>query len=449
MNELIHTVRKFIETKRLLTPSKPIITGFSGGADSVALLFILNRLNYKCIAAHCNFHLRGEESDRDEAFCKQFAENHGITFESVAFDTKEYASANHISVEMAARELRYNWFETVRQKFDAQAIAVAHHRDDSAETLLLNLIRGAGIRGLCGIRHRNGLIVRPLLCTDKDEILKFVKNQGLDYITDNSNNSDEYTRNFVRLRVIPLMEQVNPSVKATLARTTEHLADAESIYINVIEKAKRALLQKINNEEFTLDIDALLGYDTAETVLFEVLRDFGFTRQVTEEIMRSLHGESGKIFYAPETEMQVVKDRNRLIISKITINNSTEEYLIEDIENLPAAMPLKISFRKQLIDSDFEIDRSQQTATFDYDRIKFPLKLRKWRSGDRFVPFGMKNFRKLSDFFTDNKYSLFDKAKVWLLCSGEDILWIVGARADNRFRLTEKSKNALTVKIFL
>ena len=215
---MIHTIRLYIEKYRLLSEDRPVLVGLSGGADSVALLGVLVRLGYPCIALHCNFHLRGEESDRDEAFACEFAESLEVPFHKIDFDTISYAGDRHLSIEMAARELRYAWFEEMRERLGGQATAVAHHRDDNVETVLMNLIRGTGIRGMSGIRPRNGFIVRPLLCVSREDILAWLADQGYAYMVDSTNLSDAYTRNFIRLNVLPLLEEINPSARNTIAR---------------------------------------------------------------------------------------------------------------------------------------------------------------------------------------------------------------------------------------
>lgn len=212
---MIHTIRLYIEKYRLLSEDRPVLVGLSGGADSVALLGVLVRLGYPCIALHCNFHLRGEESDRDEAFACEFAESLEVPFHKIDFDTISYAGERHLSIEMAARELRYAWFEEMRERLGGQATAVAHHRDDNVETVLMNLIRGTGIRGMSGIRPRNGFIVRPLLCVSREDILAWLADQGYAYMVDSTNLSDAYTRNFIRLNVLPLLEEINPSARNT------------------------------------------------------------------------------------------------------------------------------------------------------------------------------------------------------------------------------------------
>ena len=437
---MIHKVQTYIETNHLLNYDKPVIVGFSGGGDSVSLLFILNRLGYNCIAAHCNFHLRGNESDSDEEFCRKFTEEHQIIFEKVDFDTKSHAAEQHISIEMAARELRYDWFETIRKKYDAQAIAVAHHRDDSNETMLLNLMRGTGIRGLCGIRKKNGFIIRPLLCTGKNDLVQFLKENDLLFTTDSSNLSDDYTRNFIRLRLLPLMIEINPSIGSALARTAEHLSDTENIYLHTIEEAKKTLLQKTDDNEFRILINDIIKQPAPKTILYELILPFGFTREISDDIFLSLKNESGKIFNAPYSFFKLLKDRDYLIIYK-----KQEKHSIENKNTGSKEIKAVLAFRKVEIDESFVIDKSPYIATFDNDKIKYPLELRKWKQGDWFIPFGMSGRKKLSDFFSDNKFSILEKEKTWLLCCGDDIIWIIGWRTDNRYRIDNNSKNALIV----
>ena len=441
---MIRKIKSYIEANHLLIFDKPVIVGFSGGGDSVSLLYMLNRLGYKCIAAHCNFHLRGNESDRDEEFCRKFAEEYNIPFEKVDFDAKSHAAEQHISIEMAARELRYNWFDFLREKYDAQAIAVAHHRDDSNETMLLNLMRGTGIRGLCGIRKKNGFIVRPLLCTGRNDLEQFLKENNLHFNTDSSNLSDEYTRNFIRLRLLPLMKEINPSVGLALARTADHLSDTENIYKQTIEQAKNTFLLKTDNDEFRILIDDIIEHSAPKTILYELIHPFGFTREISDDIFLSLFSEAGKIFEAPRSSFKLLKDRDYLIIfkkqEKLQEINS-EKKNNTDIDKFKAVL----AFREVEIDESFEIDKSPYTATFDNDKIKFPLKLRKWQHGDWFIPFGMNGRKKLSDFFSDNKFSILEKEKTWLLCCGEDIIWIIGWRTDNRYRIDNNSKHALVI----
>jgi tRNA(Ile)-lysidine synthase len=442
---LIRKIQTFIETNRLLTFEKPVITGFSGGSDSVSLLYILNRLGYHCIAAHCNFHLREAESDRDEVFCRKFTENYHITFKKNDFDTRSYAKQKHVSNEMAARELRYQWFETMRKEYDAQATVVAHHRDDSIETMLLNMMRGTGIRGLSGIRPKNGFIVRPLLCVSRKEIKQFLKEQKLPSVIDSSNLSEQYTRNFIRLRLLPLMEEINPSVRNALARTAENLADAEEIYIRTIEKYNVLITVDTDKQCVYIPIENLMQQPAPKTILYELLKTYGFSRLVSGEIFRALRNAPGKIFEAtPESTYKLLKDRDKLIIFKPD-TKIWEEYKLN--ENLTdwRNLPLTLSVDKVPVDNSFEIDKSPSTGIFDYDKLHFPLTLRRWKSGDWFIPFGMKGRQKLSDYFSDHKFNLLEKEKTWVLCSKNDVFWIIGHRTDNRFRINEKTKTAFII----
>lgn len=437
---MINYIRTYIEKYQLLTEGKPILVGLSGGADSVALCGLLVRLGYSCIAAHCNFHLRGDESLRDEQFACDFAASLSLPFCKTDFDTNVYAAERQISTEMAARELRYEWFEKMRGEWGAQAIAVAHHRDDSVETLLLNLVRGTGIRGLGGIRPKNGYIVRPLLGISRKDILEWLSEQNYSYVTDSTNLSDAYTRNFIRLRVLPLLEEINPSVRQAIARTTEHLSAAELLYLRVVEEARCRVMET----EGQLAISTLMRYPAPETILYELLKPYGFGRQVVDDVYASLQGESGKIFFS--STHRLIKDRDYLLLSPI-LSEERRMYILDSDEG-DWQVPIELSCRKLVITKEFEIRKDKCVAYFDYDKLNFPLKLRKWEDGDWFVPFGMNGRKKLSDYFSDHKFDRLQKEQIWLLCSGDNILWLIGERADNRFRIDNKTKRILVVNFF-
>ena len=414
-------VAQYINRKQLLQPTDKVLVALSGGADSVALLRLLQASGYDCEAAHCNFHLRGAESDRDEAFVRQLCVKQQVPLHTVHFDTARTAEERHISIEMAARELRYGWFEEIRQKINADAIAVAHHQDDSVETLLLNLIRGTGINGLRGIRPKNGHIVRPLLCLERKEIISYLNRIGQDYVTDSTNLQDEYTRNKIRLNLLPMMQEINPSVKESILKTAEHLDDAASIYNIGIEEAKL----RVKTSE-GISINALKQEAASETVLFEILHPLGFNAAQVRDICRTLDGQPGKVFATPG--WRVIKDRGSL--------------LIEPVQE--AVKPL-LEIKEHPYTPDFMIPRDKATACFDADKLQHPLSLRLCRQGDSFVPFGMKGRKKVSDYLTDRKFSLLRKERQWVLCCGDDIIWLVGERADNRFRIDEKTRKVLVV----
>ena len=436
---MLYQVRAYIDKHRLLSASDKVLVGLSGGADSVALLSVLVKLGYTCIALHCNFHLRGEESVRDEKFAQAFADKLHAPFYKIDFKTEQFAHENHLSIEMAARELRYAWFEDMRIRLQAQAIAVAHHRDDSIETLLMNLVRGSGIRGLVGIRPRNQYVIRPLLGVSRKEILAWLEEQQYTYVTDSTNLSDAYTRNFIRLRVLPLLEEINPSVRQTLSRTADHLSAAETIYLSVLERARQELWVKDK-----LSIEKLMQYPSPETILYELLQPFGFSRQVASDVFRSLEGESGKVFYSDS--YRLVKDREYLLLSKREqISSITYTYPLE------AGLwqePFSFSFEMIQKDADFTFQVSKDIAYFDADKLDSVLQLRRWQQGDWFIPFGMKGRKKVSDYFSDHKFTLEQKENAWLLCSGQSVIWLVGERSDNRFRVSADTKRILIVKKF-
>ena len=432
-------VERFIQRHGLLTGKRLVLVGLSGGADSVALLGVLVRLGYPCRALHCNFHLRGDESDRDEVFARQFADSLGVPFLKVDFDTRGYAAIHQESIEMAARSLRYRWFEEQRQAFNAEAIAVAHHRDDSVETLLMNLLRGSGIRGLGGIRPRNGQVVRPLLAVSRAEIEEWLQTQGWDYVTDSSNLSDAYTRNFIRLRVLPLLEQLNPAARETIARSAAHLSAAEQLYAYTVEEARKAVFVTANS----LSIEALMRYPSPETLLYEWLRPLGFSRIVVGELFESLTGLSGKQFYS--ATHQVLKDRDRLYIAPLQEPSAWQPIEIP-VATGELTQPLHLSFQLMERTSDFQLERASDTAYFDAEKLPGRLTLRLPQTGDWFVPFGMRGRKKLSDFFADQKMNRWEKLRQPLLCAGESIVWVVGRRADDRFRVGEETKMIFSVK---
>ncbi len=416
-----------------------VLVGLSGGADSVALLAILVRLGYRCEAMHCNFHLRGGESDRDEAFAASFAAQLGVPFRRKAFDTRQYAADNHLSIEMAARELRYGWFEQRYSELPAQGIAVAHHRDDSVETMLMNMVRGTGIRGMCGIRPQNGHVVRPLLCVGRDEIVAWLDSQQLSYVTDSTNLQDIYTRNFIRLRVLSLLEELNPSVRTALARTSEHLSAVETIYLHSIQEARREVMAKPGR----LCIPGLMRQQEPAALLYELLVPFGVNRSMAHDIFLSLPKESGKEFFTPTHRL--IKDRDEILITTRKTNDRNC-YPI-DLPLKSCLEPIRMDFSIQSIDNTFRMDADKNIAYFDYGMIVFPMYIRRWQEGDWFVPFGMKGRKKLSDYFSNRKYSLLDKEETWLLCSGDDVIWLIGERMDDRFRVKKNTKDVLVVKI--
>jgi len=435
-------VQNYIQKHELLTPKGLVIVGVSGGADSVALLHLLHSLGYDCVIAHCNFHLRMEESDRDEAFVLNLSKRLRVPYYHIDFDTTKYAETHHISIEMAARDLRYAWFYELLEKQQAQAIAVAHHADDSIETLLMNLVRGTGLRGLTGISCRNGKVVRPLLCCTREEIENYLILHDLEHIEDSTNATLDYQRNKFRNVVLPLLEEINPSVRQTLYDSLDRFEGNLAIYNQAIEKIQNDVEHK-EADTIKLDIELLKKQVHLPTVMYELLHPYGFGSSTIQQITEQLDGESGKQFYS--NTHRLLKDRKYLIISE-TAPVSDDIYWISETDT-EIINPLRLKLSKIQILPDFQVSKEKDCVHVDAAKLKFPLQLRRWTEGDSFFPFGMKQRKKISDFFIDNKLSRFEKEQSWLLISGEDIVWIVGQRVDNRFRVSEKTKEVIELII--
>lgn len=437
--ELINQIRRYISNNNLLTPNAKVIVGVSGGSDSIVLLHMLHNLGYECIVAHCNFHLRGEESYRDEYFVEKFAKKLNLKHLITHFDTKKYVEDAGMSVEMAARELRYAWFEKIRKENKAEAIAVAHHQDDSVETVLLNLIRGTGIRGLSGMLSKNGKVVRPLLAIYHADVLEYLKANDLECVEDSTNAEDIFIRNKIRLKILPLMETINPSVKQAISRSSNNLYKAEKIYLKYIDEATKRVFS--NNK---VSIKKLLKEDEAQTILYEILTPYGFTPSTIDDVFESLDGQSGKVFFS--NFHRIVKDRDTLIIEETPLLPNNKLFLITETDTR-IQDPIKLNISSFFKTSDFAIEKAKHVLCVDKDEIAFPLIIRRWAHGDWFKPLGMKGTKKLSDYFTDRKFSLIDKENVWLLCSGDNIIWVIGERVDERFKVTKHTTEILKIEI--
>lgn len=437
---IISKVTQYIAKEKLLQPTDKVLVALSGGADSVALLIVLIRLGYACEALHCNFHLRGRESDRDEEFVRELCLQRGVALHVKHFETTRYAKEKHISIEMAARELRYDWFEAMRMQRKASVIAVAHHRDDSVETVLLNLIRGTSINGLCGIHAKNNHVVRPLLCVGREEIQAYLEAINQAYVTDSTNLQDEYTRNKIRLNLLPLMEEINPSVKEGIARMSTHLADVANIYNRAVENSSLRI-----KDGKGIYIEALLAEAAPKTLLFETLSPLGFNSKQVDDVYDSLGGQPGKVFLSKD--WRVIKDRTHLLIHKRSVEKEEEGRSVISQTGL-----YLLGENRQLIvellpyDNDFSIPTDKSIACVDFGKVSFPLTVRRWRKGDSFVPFGMKGKKKVSDYLTDRKYSIQEKEEAYVVCLDDEIVWLVGERIDNRYRIGKGTENVLVIR---
>ena len=435
-------VADFIAKHQLLSHDALHVVALSGGADSVALLLILKQLGYRIEAAHCNFHLRGEESLRDEDFVKSLCQTHDIPLHLIHFDTKEYATLHQVSIEMAARDLRYGYFHQLCQDIGASTICVAHHRDDAVETLLMNLIRGAGIHGLTGIRPKNGQIVRPLLCLSRQEIEDYLHRIHQDYVVDSTNLVDDVVRNKIRLRILPLLCEINPNVAENIDKTAHYLQQAEKIFNNTLSLQINSLIEREEGSESQkVAIPSLQQLPSPEAFLHEWLTPFGFNSCQTEQIFAHLNGESGREFSTASHTLLI--DRNQLILEPL--QTPMKAMKIPETGHYRYTDNIRFLFE---ISNAISISNSVFCATLDIADIQFPLTIRPVQTGDKFCPLGMKGHRLISDFLTDQKLSLLEKRRQLVVTDAHgEILWLVGLRIDHRYRVTNTTSSILRITV--
>ena len=435
-------VNAFITTNKLLSHDTKHLVALSGGADSVALLRVLLSLGYDIEAMHCNFHLRGDESDRDELFCKELCSALNVPLHIAHFDTKTYAALHHVSIEMAARELRYGYFEQLRRDLDAASICVAHHKDDSAETLLMNIARGTGIMGLTAIRPQNGHIIRPLLCVTRAEIEAYLARLHQPYVTDSTNLVDDVTRNKVRLDIMPLLKDINPSVIEAMSSTAQHVQEALPLLNEALAAYRRQVICPIS-DNLSIDISKLLQCPSPRYLLFDLLSDEGFTPAIITQIANHLDSQTGTSWTCGDK--RCIIDRGNLLITAQPTAFADMPLPIEG--NYVLADGTRLVITREAVTQDFHIDRSPDVAILDAATVTFPLCLRRVRQGDRFVPFGMRGSRLVSDFLTDRKLSLVQKEQqLCLTDSTGDIVWLVGQRINNKNSVTPDTINVLRVR---
>ncbi len=430
-----------IDAKKLIRAGQKILLAVSGGIDSMVLMHLFENSGYDYGVVHCNFQLRGEESDGDEKFVREQVQMHGIPSFFKTFDTQEYARLNGISIEMAARELRYNYFEEIRLEHAYDLIATAHHQDDLIETFFLNLSRKTGIKGLTGIKDKSGHLIRPMLFAGRQEIEAYAAKHYIEYREDSSNNEVVFQRNYLRHKILPLFSELNPAFKKNLLASIDNLRDAENVYISVLKKDKETVVVE-NDGVIQIDIEKLRTTQFPQLLLLEVLSPLNFNSSVVDEVFHSLEAESGKQFFSKTHRL--VKDRDQLFISELKESEEKIYYIEED--DVELFEPFDILVQKA--DSvNFDIIKRSNVACIDYDMIQFPLLIRKWKQGDYFQPLGMTGIKKVSDFLIDRKVPLHEKENVWLLCSGKKIVWIMGLRLDERFKVASDTKKVLVLKI--
>lgn len=430
---------EYIKEKQLFEPRQKILLAVSGGIDSMVLLHLFEKSEFDYGVVHCNFKLRESDSDNDEVFVRQQVHMHGVPFFNTRFDTEDYARVNGISIEMAARELRYNYFEKIRAENHFDFIATAHHQDDLLETFFLNLSRKTGIRGLTGIKEKSGRIIRPLLFASRKDIENFARTNFIGFREDRTNSEVIYQRNFIRHRILPLFQSLNPAFSNNLSETISNLRITEEVYSFFIQKEKEKVLSS-GKPDVSVNVKNLLHFPFSEVLLFEILSEFNFNPKVISQVFQSLENHSGKQFFSKTHRL--VKDREQLFITTLPESKNQIFYLDEDDVELFAPFSLTI---EKISSENFKLIKSSDVACLDKNELEFPLLIRKWQQGDYFQPLGMSGFKKISDFLIDEKVPVHQKENTWLLCSGQKVVWVMGHRIDNRFKITAQTGQIIKI----
>lgn len=444
--------QNYIESQHLINKGDRILVALSGGVDSMVLAELLRRCGYDITFAHCNFHLRGKESDDDEQFVREYADKVGVKLFVRQFDTLEYVETQKVSVEMAARELRYAWFNELiaanqnvissaakrsREILQFDKLALAHHADDQIETFFINLMRGSGIKGLKAMRPRNGLYIRPLLWASREEIKSFAIENGIQWREDSTNNDTVYLRNKIRHDLMPVFDSIKSEAREKILESVNHLASENQLYRELL-KEKLSQIETVDGVLHRIDKHQFACKDAAfhvPTLLFEWIRQFGFSFSQCESILASLDSEPGKEFYSVNYQLVIEKDTIDIFPIELTDNLLTPDLSY-------SKQPVRTTHALSLLITD-----NPNIAQFDFDKLKFPLRVRHWWHGDRFHPLGLKGTKLVSDFFNDNGFTTFQKRNTQIITDADgEIVWIVGHRIDDRFKITEKTKTIYEIK---
>ena len=475
---LLQRFKEFIAQQHLFHQRDKLILAVSGGVDSVVLCELCKQAGYNFIIAHCNFQLRGKESERDKEFVKALGEKYKVEVLVKDFDTEKYAQENKKGIQEAARDLRYEWFAEIvnrdpdshresvvsrqtsnvkRQKESSfhvsrltSHVLTAHHADDNIETVMMNFFRGTGLHGLAGIPLIHQYIRRPLLPFWKEELIRFAKENKLEFVEDSSNQSIKYTRNFFRNEIIPLISKVYPEVKTNLQDNINRFGEIQKLYKISVDEIKRKLC-KVTNDEIHIAVKQLISYQN-RALIFEIISEHGFTERQVDEVIKLAEAESGKFVQSPTSSHRIIKFRNWFIISKDQSADAEMVVIAEDAKTVRCStFNVQFStiqaFRTESFRTNLKLQTSNLTACVDADEVTFPLILRRWKQGDYFYPLGMKKKKKLARFFIDQKLSKTEKEKTWVIEMNKKILWVVGMRIDDRFKITEKTKKILKMNL--
>ena len=455
---MLNKIKRFIASEHLLRVDALYLVALSGGADSVALLLCLKELGYCVEAVHCNFHLRGEESLRDEQFCEKLCQREDIPLHKAHFDTQAYADLHKVSIEMAARELRYRFFFQLKEALGADGVCVGHHKEDSVETILINLVRGTGLNGLMGIRPRNNDVIRPLLCVTRQEIEDYLHRHAVSFVTDSTNLIDDVVRNKIRLNVLPQLSEINPSVTDAILTTANHLSEVDAIVqeslksalgkaVSFINPVTQVSLNSLSNEPFQLDLSVVRAFPSPSYFLFYILKPLGFSSSQISEIVSHLDGQTGQLWYSLSHEL--THDRGFFMVlpreeaePRQLVIPETGRYVYDE------QLSLRLTERALTPSSNVFFSKVPTIVDLDASSIRFPLTLRRVAEGDRFTPLGMRGTQLMSDFLTNLKRNRFEKRnQLVLLDATGTILWVLGLRINDHFKLTPKSTSCLRIEI--
>ncbi len=439
---MIQPFRSYIESENLFQPTDHILLAVSGGIDSVVMVELFSRVKFNFSIAHCNFSLRGKESNEDEVFVKDLANHKEVKFFTKKFETKKYAADHSSSIQMAARDLRINWLEEILNQHNFTYYATAHHLDDQIETFFINLLRGTGISGLHGIKPKTGNLIHPMLFTYRKDIEEFAKQEKITFRVDSSNIKTDYTRNKIRHDLISVIKGINENYQDIFTSNIRRLKQNEEVYRQYINIVSDQLVSR-DEENIKISIKDLIKYQPATTFLYEIIVPFGFNSSQSADIIESIGLTAGKQFYS-KTHRLVI-DREFIIIQE-NRNSLDQTFIITDETNEIDHL-FKLKILKFEIETSFIISKDPKVALLDAEKITFPLKIRKWKQGDYFYPLGMENRKLVSDFFTDIKFSIIDKENTWIMTSEDKIVWIIGHRIDNRFKITDSTSQIIEFKL--
>lgn len=435
---MLEKLQQYINYKFSFLKEKKLLIAISGGVDSVVLTHVLHQLNFDISLAHCNFNLRGTESNKDEVFVKELGEKLNLKTFTTSFETEKFANENQLSTQVAARNLRYDWFQEIAKKHSFNFVLTAHHTDDNLETFLINLTRGTGLEGLTGIPEMNKNIVRPLLVFSRDEIENFATENNIDWREDKSNTSNKYVRNKIRNQVIPVLKEINPTLLENFQKTSEHLQESQQLIDASITELKKKIVKKTENGHLKIDISEIQKTNNPKAYLYQLLKGFSFTEW--NDVTNLLDAQSGKEVLSKTHRL--LKDRDFLILSKKMEIKTNNIFLITE-NTLEITNPIHLK-----ITTISEVEKESKTTIYiDKNSIAFPFTIRKWEHGDYFYPKGMQGKKKISKYFKDQKLSLIDKENTWLLCSENNIVWVIGKRQDNRFLANKKTASILKIEL--